>query len=103
MAITIAQQLSQHFIGMDYNAVSEASRHAVKRLLLDYLGVAIAGSQTESGVVAREFAAVQGGKPEANLIGDSARVPMALSAFANAISSHSIELDDIDVLALFHF
>ena len=28
---------------------------------------------------------------------------MTAAAFANAISSHSIELDDIDVLALFHF
>jgi 2-methylcitrate dehydratase PrpD len=100
---TIAQQLSRYFIKMDYNRVPEATRHAVKRLLLDYLGVAIAGSQTESGIVARKFAMVQGGATEADLIGDSGRVPMAQAAFANAISSHSIELDDIDVLALFHF
>ena len=32
-----------------------------------------------------------------------ARSDAAQAAFANAISSHSIELDDIDVLALFHF
>ncbi len=31
------------------------------------------------------------------------RVPVTLGRFANAISSHSIELDDVDVLALFHF
>ena len=75
----------------------------MKRLLLDYLGVAIAGSQTASGRIAREFAAMQGGKPETTLIGGTARVPMTLGSFTNAISSHSIELDDIDVLALFHF
>ena len=28
---------------------------------------------------------------------------MTNAAFANAISSHALELDDIDVLALFHF
>ena len=44
-----------------------------------------------------------GGKAEATLIGDTVRVPATQAAFANAISSHSIELDDIDVLALFHF
>jgi 2-methylcitrate dehydratase PrpD len=49
------------------------------------------------------FAQCGGTKAESTLIGDSARVPAALAAFANAISSHSIELDDIDVLALFHF
>ena len=40
---------------------------------------------------------------ETTLIGADARVAMTHGAFANAISSHSIELDDIDVLALFHF
>ena len=100
---TIAQQLSKHFSQLDFGSVPESGRHAMKRLLLDYLGVAISGSQTESGVVACKFAEVQGGKPETTLIGANARVPMALGSFANAISSHSIELDDIDVLALFHF
>ncbi|HTP95311.1 MAG TPA: MmgE/PrpD family protein [Burkholderiales bacterium] len=100
---TYARQLAARFAAMSYNDVSADSRHAVKRLLLDYLGVALAGSQSESGRIARRFAREQGGKPQARLIGDNARVPMASAAFANAISSHSIELDDIDVLALFHF
>jgi 2-methylcitrate dehydratase PrpD len=103
MEATASQQLAQHFCRLDYRAVPEHSRHAVKRLLLDYLGVALAGSQTESGRIACEFAAIQGGKPETTLIGGHARVPMTLGSFANAISSHSVELDDIDVLALFHF
>ena len=103
MEKTASNQLAEHFYRLDYRAVPEASRKAVKRLLLDYLGVAIAGSQTESGEIACRFAEMQGGKPENTLIGANARVPMTHGAFANAISSHSIELDDIDVLALFHF
>lgn len=103
MATTIANQLAQHFHQFDYRRLPDASRIAIKRLLLDYLGVAIAGSQTESGHAARMFAQCAGVKAEATLIGDSVRVPAAPAAFANAISSHSIELDDIDVLALFHF
>src|SRR5262245_57870623 len=103
MAATAAQQAAKHFAGLKYNAVPQESRRAVKRLLLDYLGVALAGSQTESGRIACRFAQVQGGKAEATLIGARARVPVTLGSLANAISSHSIELDDIDVLALFHF
>jgi 2-methylcitrate dehydratase PrpD len=103
MTTTIAAQLAKHFHKFDYRQLPQESRTAVKRLLLDYLGVAIAGSQTESGRVARAFAQSAGGKAEASLIGDTVRVPAAQAAFANAISSHSIELDDIDVLALFHF
>jgi 2-methylcitrate dehydratase PrpD len=100
---TIADQLGAHFQQFDYARLSDASRKAVKRLLLDYIGVAVSGSQTESGEVARKFAAITGGHAEATLIGGSGRVPAMQAAFANAISSHSVELDDIDVLALFHF
>lgn len=100
---TSAQQLAARFAALSLNQIDDKSRAAVKRLLMDYLGVALAGSQSESGRIARKFAKEHGGKPQARLIGDNARVPMTAAAFANAISSHSIELDDIDVLALFHF
>src|SRR5262245_26440984 len=100
---TAANQVAKHFAGLNYNAIPVESRHAIKRLLLDYLGVALAGSQTASGRIACEFAKMHKGKAETTLIGSGARVPMTLGSFANAISSHSIELDDIDVLALFHF
>ena len=40
---------------------------------------------------------------EATLIGDGRRVPAVHAALANAISSHSVELDDVDVLALVPF
>lgn len=100
---TIAEQVAAHFNAFNYEGLSEASKKAVKRLLLDYIGVAISGSQTESGKVARKFAAITGGYTESTLIGGDVRVPAMQAAFANAISSHSVELDDIDVLALFHF
>lgn len=100
---TYAEKLAGRFAGMKYNDLPAASRHAVKRLLLDYLGVAVGGSQTESGKAARAFAVDQSGKGQSRVIGDKARVSMTNAAFANAISSHSLELDDIDVLALFHF
>ncbi|MGZ8155577.1 MAG: MmgE/PrpD family protein [Burkholderiales bacterium] len=100
---TYAEQLAGRFTALTVNDVGADSRTAAKKLLMDYLGVALAGSQSESGKIARRFATEHGAKPQARLIGDNARVDMTAAAFANAISSHSIELDDIDVLALFHF
>ena len=100
---TIADRLAAHFSAFDYSKLTPANRKSVKRLLLDYLGVAVSGSQSESGQVARKFAGITGGHPQSTLIGGSEKVPAMQAAFANAISSHSIELDDIDVLALFHF
>jgi 2-methylcitrate dehydratase PrpD len=100
---TYAEKLATRFSKLKYNALPDNTRHGVKRLLMDYLGVAVGGSQTESGQVARAFAVDQGGKREARIVGGNASVSMTNAAFANAISSHSLELDDIDVLALFHF
>ncbi len=100
---TYAHQLATRFSALSYGNIDAQSRTAVKKLLMDYLGVALAGSQSESGRIARRFAKDHGAKPQARLIGDNARVDINAAAFANAISSHSIELDDIDVLALFHF
>ncbi len=100
---TLSEKLAVRYAGMKYDDVPAASRTAVKRLLMDWLGVAVGGSQTESGRIARAFASEQEGKAQAQVAGDTARVPMGNAAFANAISSHSLELDDIDVLALFHF
>ncbi len=100
---TLAEQLGDHFAAFGPRQLTDANRAAVKRLLLDYIGVAVSGSQTGSGEVARRFAAASGGHAEASLIGGQGQVPAMQAALANAISSHSVELDDIDVLALFHF
>jgi len=103
MKKTIAERLAEHFSGFRYDRLPSESHRAVKRLLLDYLGVALAGSRSETGRIAARYARAAGGKAQSTLIGVGARVPMESAAFANAISSHSIELDDIDALALFHF
>lgn len=75
----------------------------MKRLIFDYLGVAVRGSQTPSGRIVREFAAETGGAEQARMFGHVGKVPAVHAAFANAVAEHSIELDDIDELALFHY
>lgn len=99
----VAEQLAMHFSAMRYRSLTDQTRTAMKRLLLDYLGVAIAGSHSESGEIARRFVKDDKGRADATLIGDGSKTPAAQAAFANAIAAHSLELDDIDVLANFHF
>lgn len=52
---TLADQLAAHFKKFEYAHLTEATKKSVKRLLLDYLGVAISGSQSESGQVATKI------------------------------------------------
>ncbi len=103
MSMTISERLASHFASLDYDRIPAKQTADARQLVLDYLGVAVAGSQTESGRIAREFAAKTGGVPEATLIPSGDRVPAVHAAFANAIASHSVELDDVDLMALFHF
>jgi 2-methylcitrate dehydratase PrpD len=103
MPFTVSEILAEHFVTLSLEDVPPALIDDAKTLVLDYLGVALAGSQTDSGQVSQRFAVETGGHAEATLIGGGQRVPAVHAAFANAISSHSVELDDVDVLALFHF
>lgn len=100
---TPSDLLADHFTKTSFRDLPPKLISDSKTLVADYLGVAIAGSQTDSGAIAAHFANEAGGKSESTLIGHAGRVPAIHAAFANAIGSHSIELDDVDVLALFHF
>jgi 2-methylcitrate dehydratase PrpD len=100
---TVSDILASHFTGLKLSDIPPQLVANAKTLVLDYLGVGLGGSQTDSGKIASRFAVETGGVQEASLIGAKGRVPAVHAAFANAISSHSIELDDVDILALFHF
>ncbi len=101
--MTLTSDLGSHFSKLQFAQVPAEKKTDIKRLLLDYLGVALAGSATDTGRIASEFAIELGGSAQATLIGRGDKVPAVHAAFANAISSHSIELDDIDDEALFHY
>lgn len=99
-----AVTLARHFSTLTIDRIPTRHLEDAKALIADWFGVALAGSQSESGAIARRFAVETGGKAEAMIVnGDGARVPAVHAAFANAIASHSVELDDVDILALYHF
>lgn len=88
---------------MTWDSVPTEQADQLGRFLFDYLGVAVNGSQTATGRILGDFAAEQGGPEQASVIGHAGRATAVNAAFANAVSEHSIELDDIDELALFHY
>lgn len=100
---TAAEALARHFVHLKTGNIPGRHIADAKALVRDYLGVALGGSLTGSGRASSAFAIEVGGREEATLIGHGGRVPAVHAAMANAIASHSIELDDVDILALFHF
>lgn len=99
---TVTTELVSAVIMRELADIPEETAHEAKRLLLDFLGVGLAGSREDSGRIAADFAASIGGVAQATLLGRGQRVPALHAAFANAIASHSVELDDVDEVALFH-
>ncbi len=75
----------------------DLSREVVERtryLLLDYLGVAIAGSLTDSSQPIYRMLARSVSPGPCTVIGTASKVSPEYAALANGTSAHSIELDD---------
>jgi len=100
---TVSEELAQYFNSIVYEDINPANLDTAKSLLLDYLGVALAGSTSVTGCLAANFSKNNSGQPEATIIGSGNRVSASDAAFTNAIASHSLEMDDVDKEALFHF
>jgi 2-methylcitrate dehydratase PrpD len=101
--MTVTSELAAALVRRPWDQLPADQIAQMKRFVLDYLGVAVSGAHTESGRIAQQFVTELGGAPQATLIGSGAQVPAVHAAFANAISEHSIELDDVDEEALFHY
>src|ERR1700687_2511358 len=65
-----------------------------KYLLLDYLGVAIAGSLTESSQPIYRMLARLASPGSCTIIGTASQTSPEYAALANATAAHSVELDD---------
>lgn len=71
-----------------------AVAHQATRCLIDWLGVAIAGSRHPSVRILRRYAASGGGAPQATAVGRQARTNVALAAMLNAQAAHVLDFDD---------
>jgi 2-methylcitrate dehydratase PrpD len=97
------ETIARYIAELDYSSIPQKIIDEMKVLLFDYLGVALRGTKTESGKIAAQFSKKLREKGEATVIGFGYRVSAPSAGFSNAILSHSIELDDVDSLAYFHF
>ena len=78
------------FEDLDPEVVSQA-----KKLILDLIGVALAGQATmEFPKLVVDYVSQAGGRPEATVIGLGKKLPAANAALANAASAHAIDMDD---------
>ncbi len=84
-----------HFChGLDSRELSAEVADRTKYMLLDYLGVAIAGSLADSSQPIHKMLARTAPTGPCTVIGASARTTPEAAALANGAAAHSVELDD---------
>jgi len=99
----ITQELARYCHGLKFGRLREEVVDRVKYLFLDFIGVACRGSQEESSKSVYRFIREMDGRRRGGvIIGTSERAPFIYSALANGVSSHAIEMDDVNNEASLH-
>lgn len=83
-------------------AFSSSAVHAAKRAMLDALGCAGAGRRAPGVETVAQQVAEWGGKAEATIWWREARLPAPAAAFANSVTVHALDLDDVHVPSTTH-
>ncbi len=87
--------LAEFAAGVTYEQLSVEVVRAIKRMVLDCLGCALAGTTLGSGVKPLfEFVDDCGGPPQASIVGTGRRAPAAAAALANGGLAHALNYDD---------
>src|SRR5579864_3570640 len=79
---------------LDSKNLSREVFERTKYLLLDYLGVAIAGSLTDSSQPIHRMLARSASRGPCTVIGTASQTSPEFAALANGAAAHSVELDD---------
>lgn len=98
----IANRLAGHVAGALGRELPGDVRIKTTAHVLDTLAAILSGSRLRVGRLAADFAAAQGGTPEATLIGTAHRLPAIQAAFANGMAGHADETDDSHLRGRFH-
>lgn len=86
--------LAEFLADAAFDALPAAAIEAATTIVLDTLGCALGAVGTPEARIAWSVTRSLSGEPRASLIGTASRTSEYLAAFANGITSHTIELDD---------
>jgi 2-methylcitrate dehydratase PrpD len=88
------KMLSQFISKTNYEDLPAQVVTAARLAILDFIGVAMAGSQEPSGKIISELVRENQSPPEASVIGARFKASALLAAMANGIAGHARDYDD---------
>jgi 2-methylcitrate dehydratase PrpD len=89
-----ALALAEFLADTDYAALPGDAIQAGQRGLLDCLGTAVGGANSDAAGMALELVEESGGKPQATLIAAGKRAPLREAALFNGTAAHALDYDD---------
>lgn len=98
----ITQNLATFLSGLIFGDLPDAVVERAKMCLLDFLGVALRGSDTPTASDFYRFVRGFGGVPEAIVIRYGDRLPCPHAALINGFMAHGLELDDGHIVGHVH-
>jgi len=94
MELPLTRHLASFCHNLRYENLPAGVVDRTKYFFLDYLGVAVRGSLSDSSEPVYRLSADLGGAGTATVLGRSQRAAFAYAALANGTAAHSVELDD---------
>src|SRR5690349_18720671 len=101
-AATAADTLAEFCGALRWDKLEAEVQQRTRALLLDLIGVALAGARQPSSAPAAEAATRLGGRGTANIIGTQAQTSAVWAALANGTAAHAVELDDVTTESSLH-
>ena len=89
------ETLARWIVATKYEEIPAKAIEQAKKSILDYIGTATYGTNTELGKIILEFTREQGGNPQARVIATNIRTAATAAAFANGTTGHAEDFDDL--------
>jgi len=99
---TAAAALGEFCTSIRWAELGADVQDRVRELVLDLLGVAIAGSRVASSTPAADVALRACGAGRSSVIGRAGATPAVWAALANGTAAHAIEMDDVTTESSLH-
>lgn len=99
---TPTRSLARYAATIRYEELPAEVIEMARRCLVDWLGIAIAGSRQPLSPILRATIDQLGGHPQATVVGLGTRTSTAQAALVNATFAHSIDYDDVHIRSGLH-
>lgn len=100
--IEVTRLLATYAATLRWEDLPAAVVHDAKRALVDFEGVALAGSSEPLSAGLQRVYAARGGVAEARVIGASRRTDVMTAAFLNGAAGHALDFDDTHADFFYH-